>query len=118
MIQSVDCVVDVEKWVVGLSPLRLDGESSSGCCSSIGSSSGGGSFLPLPGPEGEEEKGNGDDDAEGDDVDDQMRVHLGGLWVDQGAGRVSGSGEAGSGLAHSRSSTGVPVRLPCPFHSC
>ena len=60
--QSVYRVVDVQDWIVGLSPHGLDGE-----CS----------FPLLPGPEGEEEESNGDDDAECGSVDDQVRVHLG-----------------------------------------
>merc|ERR1711994_735598 len=94
---------ELSVWV----PLRLDGEGSSGCCGSCGG------FLSLPGLEDEVENDNGDDKTEGEDVDEQMPVHLGGLAVVQGAGQVSGSGETGGGLAHSRSSTGVPGRLPC-----
>ena len=60
--QSVDRAVDVQDWIVGLSPLGLDGE-----CS----------FPLLPGPEGEEKKSNGDDDAESGSVDNQVCVHLG-----------------------------------------
>ena len=60
--QSVDRAVDVQDWIVGLSPLGLDGE---------------GSLPLLPGPEGEEKESNGDDDAECGSVDDQVRVHLG-----------------------------------------
>ena len=60
--QSVDRAVDVQDWIVGLSPLGLDGESS---------------FPLLPGPEGEEKESNGDDDAECGSVDDQVCVHLG-----------------------------------------
>ena len=60
--QSVDRAVDVQDWIVGLSPLGLDGE-----CS----------FSLLPGPEGEEKESNGDDDAGCGSVDDQVRVHLG-----------------------------------------
>ena len=60
--QSVDCTVDVQDWIVGLSPLGLDGE---------------GSLPLLPGPEGEEQEGNGNDDAECGSVDDQVCVHLG-----------------------------------------
>ena len=60
--QSVDRAVDVQDWIVGLSPLGLDGE-----CS----------FLLLPSPEGEEKKSNGNDNAECGSVDDQVRVHLG-----------------------------------------
>ena len=60
--QSVDRAVDVQDWIVGLSPLGLDGE---------------GSLSLLPCPEGEEEEGNGDDNAECGSVDDQVRVHLG-----------------------------------------
>ena len=74
MVQSVDCVIDVEERVVGLGSLRLDGESSSGCCGGIGNSSGGGSFLPLPGLEGEVEKDNGDDETEGEDVDKMLAI--------------------------------------------
>ena len=60
--QSVDRAVDVQDWIVGLSPLVLDGE-----CS----------FLLLPSPEGEEKKSNGNDNAECGSVDNQVRVHLG-----------------------------------------
>ena len=60
--QSVDRAVDVQDWIVGLSPRGLDGE-----CS----------FSLLPGPEGEEKESNGDDDTECGSVDDQVRVHLG-----------------------------------------
>ena len=60
--QSVDRAVDVQDWIVGLSPHGLDGE-----CS----------FSLLPGPEGEEKEGNGDDDAESGSVDNQVRIHLG-----------------------------------------
>ena len=60
--QSVDRAVDVQDWIVGLSPHGLDGE-----CS----------FSLLPGPEGEEKESNGDDDTECGSVDDQVRVHLG-----------------------------------------
>ena len=99
----------------------MDGESSGGCCGCIGSCGDCGSFLPLPGLEDEVEKDHDDDETEGEDVDEQMPVHLGGLrvlGVGQGAGQVGGTGETGTGFAHSRNSTGVPVGLQCSFHSC
>ena len=117
MVHPIEGVVDVEEGVVGLGSLRLDGEGSSRCCGGFSSCGGSGRLPSLPGFEDEEENDDSDDKAKGEDVDEQVPVHLGGLAVVQRAGRVSGSGETGGGLAHCRSSTGVPGRLPCSFHS-
>ena len=67
------------------------------------------SFLLLPGLEDEVEKNHDDDETQGEDVDEQMPVHLGRirvLGVGQGAGQVGGTGETVASFTHRRSSTG------------